>query len=100
MSDAWNEMGKAKENAYFEKKNHEAIDRLAKKQLEGSPRLSPISGKPMEQVVISGVIVDRCTESGGIWLDSGELEQILEASKKISDSTISTFFKEVLGIDK
>ena len=33
-----------------------------------------------------GVVADRCLESGGIWLDAGELEQILHAAKGSSAS--------------
>ena len=72
-------MRQAKEGTYFEKKNREALERLAKKQGLG-PRLSPITGEPMEQVNMFGVVVDRCPTSKGIWLDAGELEHILELS--------------------
>jgi len=33
-----------------------------------------------------GVLVDRCVDSGGIWLDAGELEHILEAAKESTAS--------------
>lgn len=80
MTKAWDEMRKAKEDSYFEKKNNEALQRLSTKKKE-KPRVSPITGEPMEQVVIHGVVIDRCPKSGGIWLDPGELEQLIEASQ-------------------
>lgn len=80
MSNAWDDMRKAKEGTYFEQKNREALERLASKK-EDKPRLSPITGEPMEQIALHGVIVDRCKTSGGIWLDAGELEQIVDAMK-------------------
>lgn len=80
MSNAWDDMRKAKEESYFDKKNREALERLSKKKEEAPAKLSPVTAKPMEQVVVHGVVVDRCPESGGIWLDAGELEQILEAA--------------------
>ena len=99
MSNPLDKMRKAKEESYFDKKNKEALERLTKKKAEEKPRLSPISGKEMEQVVISGVVVDKCKDSGGIWLDAGELEQLIEASEKDSNSMLSSF-KELLGLKK
>ena len=98
---AWDEMRKAKENSYFEKKNREALERLAQKK-EDEPRPSPITGEPMEQVVLNGVVIDRCNTSGGIWLDAGELEQLIDAAK--SDDAdekkgMLDFFKSLTGAE-
>lgn len=75
MSDSWDERRRAQEEGYFDKANKEALARLAQKQAQGQ-RMSPATGKPMEQLTVMGVVIDRCPETGGIWLDSGELEQI------------------------
>ncbi len=80
MSKGFDEMRRAKEGSYFEKKNREALERLAKKQEETAPRMSPITGEPMVQEVLNGVVIDRCEKSGGIWLDAGELEELIEAA--------------------
>jgi Zn-finger nucleic acid-binding protein len=40
----------------------------------------------MEQIVAFGAVLDRCTSSGGIWLDAGELEQVINAAKDSSSS--------------
>lgn len=77
MDKVWNERKKSKEESYFEQKNREAIQRIALQKRE-KVRLSPVTGEPLEQVVIHGVVVDRCPKSGGIWLDSGELEQLMQ----------------------
>lgn len=77
MSNSWDEMRKAKEDSYFDKKNRESLEKLSRKD-DTAPRPSPITGEPMEQLEIDGVIVDRCKTTGGIWLDAGELEQIIE----------------------
>ena len=77
-SDAIDERRKALEEDFFRKQNEEALQRLKARE-EDKPRLSPISGEPMEQLTIMGVVVDRCPTSKGIWLDDGELEQLLEA---------------------
>src|SRR5690606_15929587 len=78
---SWDDRRKAQEEGYFDKLNKDALARLARKQ-EQPARPSPVTGKPMEQLTIFGVVTDRCVDSGGIWLDGGELEQILAAAKE------------------
>jgi len=97
-NDSWNDMKKAKEESYFDRKNREALERLAQKKDE-KPRLSPITGKPMEQVAMHGVVIDRCPESGGIWLDKGELEQLITASKDQNEGNnwVKSFLKGLTG---
>jgi hypothetical protein len=42
--------------------------------------VSPIdNATPMQQIVRDGIEIDRCPVSGGVWLDRGELEKLLEA---------------------
>lgn len=81
MSDSWEKRKKALENEYFQRKNAEALKRLQQREAE-KPRLSPITGEPMEQLTLMGVVIDRCPTSHGIWLDAGELEQILDFTKE------------------
>ncbi|MCB0310436.1 MAG: zf-TFIIB domain-containing protein [Bdellovibrionales bacterium] len=80
-SDSFEERRRAQEEQYFQKQNQKALERLNQRR-QNEQRISPINGKPMEQVTLMGVVIDRCTESGGIWLDRGELEQLLDASRK------------------
>jgi Zn-finger nucleic acid-binding protein len=80
MNDAWDERRRAQEEGYFERLNKEALARMARKQ-EGPVRPSPVTGKPMEAITLMGIVVDRCVDSGGVWLDAGELEQLLHAAK-------------------
>jgi Zn-finger nucleic acid-binding protein len=85
MSDSWDERRRAQEEGYFDTLNKQALARMAAKK--GQPaRPSPASGKPMEVVTVMGVVVDRCVDSGGLWLDAGELEQLMEAAKNSSAS--------------
>ena len=95
MSDSWDERRKAQEDGYFDKVNKEALARLAKRNADAA-RISPVSGKPMEQVTIMGVVADRCVESGGIWLDAGELEQILKNAHEAPGS-FAGFFSKLLA---
>ena len=80
MSDALNDRRKAAEESYFDKQNRGALERLARRA-PGEVRNSPITGKPMEQQTRNGVTVDVCVDSGGIWLDPGELEALLAAGQ-------------------
>jgi Zn-finger nucleic acid-binding protein len=103
MTNSWDDMKRAKEGDYFERKNKEALNRLQTKLKESQPRLSPASGEPMEQVVLHGVVVDRCKDSGGIWLDPGELEHMLEVMKSEETDTegwIHAFMKGVRSLTK
>ena len=83
------------EEKFFKKKNEEALKRLALKKKE-KPRLSPITGDPMVQEVMFGVVIDRCLSSGGIWLDAGELEQLIEAEKQAAQCDAS-WLKRLFG---
>jgi len=99
MSDSWEKMRRAKEDEYFEKENSQALKRLKSRDSE-KPRLSPITGEPMEQLTMMGVVIDRCPTSGGIWLDAGELEQIIKASSDLREDGegtdwISRFFGRI-----
>jgi len=84
MSDSWNDMKRAKEEEFFDRQNREALERL-KTRSGSKPRLSPVTGEPMEQVSLMGVAIDRCPKSGGIWLDAGELELLIKASTESKD---------------
>lgn len=39
--------------------------------------MSPVDGKPMQQVIRHGIELDVCQTSGGVWLDKGELEKLI-----------------------
>jgi Zn-finger nucleic acid-binding protein len=84
MSNIWDEKRKASEEAFFKKENEAALKRLSERPKE-SPRLSPVTGEPMIEMMYMGVVIDKCPKSGGIWLDDGELEHIINALKKKED---------------
>ena len=96
MNDELKKRGQALEEDYFNQREQQALERLAAKKND-KPRLSPITGKPLLQKVLNGVVIDQCEDSGGIWLDSGELEQILASFKGDEESIIHKFFSTVLG---
>lgn len=96
MSDAWDDRKKALEESYFDKENKLALERLKNRK---QARPSPITGEPMEQVTYMGVVIDRCTKSGGVWLDAGELEQIIKTAtqKEHQDNNILGGFFDFLS---
>lgn len=99
MNDSWDERRKAQEEAFFKKQNEAAIERLSSRTVAGKPRLSPITGKPMVQMTLKGVVVDRCQDSGGIWLDAGELEQIVATAKRdeAGDNFLTHFLTDLFS---
>jgi len=85
MSDSWDDRQQAQENRYFEKANKEALERLNIRS-KAAERACPVDGKTLEQSSMAGVIVDRCPSCQGIWLDSGELEEILKQAHTYPDN--------------
>lgn len=43
-------------------------------------KYSPATGLPMKSIVVLGVTIDVCPQTGGIWFDEGELQLIKGAS--------------------
>ncbi|RME58502.1 MAG: hypothetical protein D6780_06615 [Candidatus Dadabacteria bacterium] len=96
MEDIWKKREKAKEEEYFRKLNEKALERI---RARSKARLSPITGKPMETKNIMGVVVDYCPDSGGIWLDKGELEEIIkriEQAKEKGEVSLAEDFLNLL----
>jgi hypothetical protein len=98
MSDSWDEMKRAKEDAYFDHKNKEALHRLKSKNQTLN---SPVTGKPMVQVTHLGINVERCPTSGGVWMDAAELKHLETTLQKLeppkAGSWIQTFFSLLVG---
>jgi Zn-finger nucleic acid-binding protein len=79
---AWKDLLVAKEESYFKKQNDLALERISKRKENKKDRISPVSGNAMQECTIHGIVVDVCKDSGGIWLDAGELEEILNQAVK------------------
>jgi hypothetical protein len=48
-------------------------------------RACPVDGNVMTKAVIHNVVVDRCPECNGVWLDGGELEIIQATTAEHGD---------------
>ena len=85
MSDIFDERRRGLEEEYFQRKDKESLQRLREAIKEEAQRHSaePVTmdcprctGK-LHAETYDEVGIDRCDTRGGIWLDAGELEQII-----------------------
>ena len=59
----------------------------------------PLCREPMVVLELSEVEIDHCLSCGGIWLDSGELELLLEESEE-RDNFLCSFQKDKKNKEK
>lgn len=89
MSDAFDERRKGLEEEYFHRKNKEAIEKLREKMKVSeeakaaatSSMTCPRCGGSLKEGKFEGASIDTCEKCGGVWLDSGELEQLTKHEK-------------------
>ena len=89
MSDAFDDRRKGLEEEYFHRKNKEAIERLRDKMKVAeeakaagiSSMRCPRCDGDLKESKVEQVSIDTCEKCGGIWLDSGELEELTKRDK-------------------
>lgn len=89
------ERGKALENEYFRKKEQELIEKMkAKLAAEETKDLHlecpKCDGKLLE-TEYETVVIDVCDKCSGVWLDAGELAQVVDQEDE--SGWLSRFFK-------
>lgn len=97
MSDAMDERRRGLEEEYFHRKNKEAIEKLrekmkvaeAAKAAGTSSMRCPRCDGDLKERKVEDITLDTCEKCGGVWLDSGELEQL---TKKESGGWLSSLF--------
>ncbi len=95
MNDAWDDRRRVLEDEYIERQNQAALEKLAHAG-EGTQPKSPITGKAMVREDVLGITIDRCPDSGGVWLDKGELGQLLNrARQQESGGPLSSWLHEL-----
>ncbi len=83
------ERRKGLEEEYFHRKNKEAIEKLrAKMNVAAEAKAAGISSMQcprcdgsLKESKFEEVLIDTCEKCGGVWLDSGELEQLTKQEK-------------------
>ena len=84
MTDKFDDRRRGLEEEYFHKKNQEAIEKL-RAQLKASAEAKAAATAAMQcprcdgtlkETKVDEVSIDTCEKCGGVWLDSGELEQL------------------------
>lgn len=84
MSNPMDERRRGLEEEYFHKKNQEAIEKLrAKMKVAEEAKAAGTSSMKcprcdgnLKENKFEEVLIDTCDNCGGVWLDSGELEQL------------------------
>ncbi len=84
MANGMDERRKSIEEEYFHRKNQEAIEKLrAKIQVAAEAKAAGTSSMQcprcdgrLNETKVEEVTIDTCDKCGGVWLDSGELEQL------------------------
>lgn len=94
---------RAKEDIYFAAKDRELLDKLKarlqkvdKSGVEEQLRCPKCTGQ-LESYRFMEFALDQCRNCGGIWLDKGELEEIL---KKVTRSPLASLIKRLIASEK
>lgn len=84
MANGMDDRRKGLEEEYFHRKNQEAIEKLRAKmkvseeaKAAGTSTMQcPRCDGNLAESKFEEVLIDTCENCGGVWLDSGELEQL------------------------
>lgn len=84
MANGMDDRRKGLEEEYFHRKNQEAIEKLRAKmkvaeeaKAAGTSSMQcPRCDGSLKENKFEEVLIDICEKCGGVWLDSGELEQL------------------------
>lgn len=55
-------------------------------------RSCPVDGADMRKEIAHMVVIDRCSECGGVWLDAGELRLIREDAEELALRSLTSSF--------
>ena len=102
MPSGMDERRKGLEEEYFHRKNQEAIEKMrAKMKVAEEAKAAGISSMQcprcdgsLTESKFEEVLIDTCDKCGGVWLDSGELDQL---TRKESGGG---WFSRLLGSEK
>src|SRR4026209_1853281 len=100
MANGMDDRRKGPEEEYFHRKNQEAIEKLrAKMKVAAEAKAAGISSMEcprcdgsLKESNVEGVVIDTCEKCGGVWLCSGEREQLTQ--KESSGGWFSRLWQE------
>ncbi len=74
--------GKALENEYFRRREQELVEKMksklqAENQKSSDPKCPKCDGK-LRETNYENIKIDVCDKCSGVWLDAGELAQIVD----------------------
>ena len=103
MPSGMDDRRKGLEEEYFHRKNQEAIEKLREKmKIAEDAKASGISSMRcprcdgnLGESKFEEVLIDTCDKCGGVWLDSGELEQLTR-----KEGGGGGWFSRLLGSEK
>jgi len=99
MSKIWDEREKSLEEEYFRRKEQELIEQIRAKRAEAERQASAIQCPKCEgtldELTFDDVKIDRCNKCNGVWLDAGELEQLV--SNQESHGWLSRLWRGLAG---
>jgi hypothetical protein len=86
MSNGMDDRRKGLEEEYFHRRNQEAIEKLRAKmriaaqakEAGTSSMKCPRCDGTLKEIFIETVPIDTCDKCAGVWLDSGELENLTQ----------------------
>jgi uncharacterized protein len=89
MPEGFDQRKKGLEEDYFHRKNQEAIEKIRQKMKVAeeakaagkSSMQCPRCDGSLKESKFEEVLIDTCDKCGGIWLDSGELEQLTKRER-------------------
>ena len=89
MSNPMDERRKGLEEEYFHRKNKEALEKLREKikvseeaKAAGASTMKcPRCDGTLHESKFEEILIDTCDQCGGVWLDSGEFEDITKKDK-------------------
>ena len=89
MSNPMDERRKGLEEEYFHRKNEEALEKLREKirvseeaKAAGASTMKcPRCDGNLHESKFEEILIDTCDKCGGVWLDSGEFEDITRKDK-------------------
>lgn len=84
----------------FAERDHFLSSFETDKKTKEKARKCPICLKRMEKILVGKdkkVRIDRCRRNDGIWLDGGELEEILRMNSFGQDTRVLNLLKDMFG---